>query len=436
MSEDKDISKHLSDTLHKPLDEKLPGADNQEIQEPCFHFLCRKDPLFPSVKNMVQSFGAKIIDADLKPGVLLLFSTDTCVDSKAYFLGVMLKKPCMQMLIQANVTSHNGFDEAQLVLEQGVPIVLTSHELFLNFLRNQLGCHGSNIKLKVEIWECQALFHNRHQLTSRPETLVVSFDLGAGKPEIKRTPVVQLPFGLKLNRKRQHMGKKTAASNKASSRQNDQAKNSGKNRSNVLLAPGCQDYGLDAPSEPNSESSGSSGGDSLPKESDIEDDGEHVVPISETARREQKQLKHLKAEVEEMDALREETAEVIRTNKDTSKSSFFAKELGIYEGAIAVSGRSVCLCCKTPIQKGSVRFSWHHSLVRPPGWLHSHCVVTYAKDKNLVEHCRHVLQTKILKSSHGGSSSSSAQSAKEREMAAVQSTASKILGGLNVEGGS
>ena len=60
-------------------------------------------------------------------------------------------------------------------------------------------------------------------------------------------------------------------------------------------------------------------------------------------------------------------------------SSFSPKELGLSEVGVVKTARSICLFCREPIPKGDIRFSWYHSKIKPPGWLHERCVSLQAK---------------------------------------------------------
>lgn len=83
---------------------------------------------------------------------------------------------------------------------------------------------------------------------------------------------------------------------------------------------------------------------------------------------------------------RENKAETVRQNLASApwrEKTFFSSEIGLYEGGFATTARSICLQCKQKIAKDTVRFSWYHSTVRPPAWVHSHCVYQLAQDTQL-----------------------------------------------------
>lgn len=56
----------------------------------------------------------------------------------------------------------------------------------------------------------------------------------------------------------------------------------------------------------------------------------------------------------------------------------FSKDLGLSEAAYARTARSKCWKCGAVILKDEIRFSYYHSLIRPPGWLHARCIASLA----------------------------------------------------------
>ena len=54
--------------------------------------------------------------------------------------------------------------------------------------------------------------------------------------------------------------------------------------------------------------------------------------------------------------------------------TFFSKDLGVSDISHAASARSTCFFCGGRIQKGSVRFCWYHSTVKPSVWVHAMCL--------------------------------------------------------------
>ena len=177
-------------------------------------------------------------------------------------------------------------------------------------------------------------------------------------------------------------------------------------------------------SEP--ELSSSSSGDDQNHEIDPNQESEQVIPANDVVKKAEAQIPEIAQEIETMDTMRQNTADAIRANKAASPSSFFTKTIGLFESGLAVTGRSVCLACKKPIAKNSVRYSWYYSKVRPHGWVHSFCLVGFCKQNNLVDQSIGQLK-EIIKSAD---KSSSSKRAPLPGQAAVLESATKILDAL------
>lgn len=419
LSSDQDVSNHLSETLHRSLDPICSESHGHSVYEPCPFFQCRKDPCFESVRKLEACFKYNLVENKVTPGMLLVFSSAQCVESHACFLGVVLKKPSVHMLAEASITDENQVNEVQLALALGAPKVLTSQQLFSQFCRDA-SSSADQVIVKVEVWQCKAFLHGRDQLKSNIDKQVAAFSLTqSGFRRAK--PVVKLPFGLTDRKPRKKTTRtrtviKVQAKTKTARKT---AKGKGDFENVVRHLVGSSDEGA------NSESSESS------EEEDIEieanDESEVVAPASSTIAKEEKSFPELKAEVEQLDQLRAEAAAALKQNsaKAAATSSYFSREIGLSEGAIAVSARSVCLSCKKQIPKGTVRFSWYHSVVRPPAWIHHFCLVTHAKHTGLsAETCRKL--EKIIEATGRASSSSQAPPVCD----AVRTAATKILNTL------
>ena len=148
----------------------------------------------------------------------------------------------------------------------------------------------------------------------------------------------------------------------------------------------------------------SSSSESVGKGDEVEDDlhGEShpIDPISDTMLAEAKNANELVQEVSHADLKKAELAEQHHSSgKVTSSSSFFNKAFGLDAGALAATGRSICLFCKMRIPKGDVRFSWSYSTVRPHAWVHSHCVFQLAQQTDLQDSTIKVLKDICSKAS-------------------------------------
>ena len=160
---DKDITTLLDQTVHCSP-EVLAAEASCDLKDPCWTFLCRKDPAFELLKRMVQNFWNVIQSKQLKPGSLLLMSTSVHgVPDIAYFLGTMLKKPLLQTLVEATVSDR----EAEYrMLPSGLPCITTAHELFLRFLRSS--DNMEQVQVKVEAWKVPMLSGRQVPSQSKP----------------------------------------------------------------------------------------------------------------------------------------------------------------------------------------------------------------------------------------------------------------------------
>jgi len=437
VSTDAEIEQSLSSSFHKPLEKShMPEtADDKDDQftyhlRPCFDFLCHLDPLYDVVEKLVLGFGKQLDHNKLLPGNLLMFSSDGCSNSIVCFLGVVLKKPLVHMLIEAAVTDGD-VTEVAIKLYNGAPRVLTSDELFLQLLRNRLdSVNPAEFKVTLQVWECQAFLHEGHTLKSNPEILVGDFEFTSEttipKDISNKKAAIKLPFGLNMPRKTRKT-RKTVAKKKM--QKGDEAK----------AAPHKKKMHEKMPDSSNES------GDSLSFDSESEidpnEESERAVPMSETVKSGMEQIADLAEEIQHMDSLREAAAAAIKTNSGGSRAagSYFSNEIGMSEGGLAASARSVCLHCKKPIPKASIRFSWYYSRVRPPGWIHGYCLSSHVKESKLVEETKVKLRAMIEKSRAAGQASSSSSSSghpsaiqqSNRESREVAEFASGVLAALS-----
>lgn len=367
---DKDVEERLKHTFHSPSGmSKLPDDLLLAHDQPCLPFLCKQDPCYKPVQALVANFAKHIQENSLQAGTLFMFSSkDASEEAVPCFLGVVLKKPMLHMLLEALV-SDSG---ASLKLYNGMPRIVTSHELFLPFVRHDL----NNVHISIDAWKCQG-FLDHGSLKANPENMLVSFDLKTRLERKKHTPkpTIKLPFGMEARVKRKYTRKKTAKVKAQLNKVKSGLKvGPAKSSSGSTSASSDEDVDMDL---------------DLDEELDPEKESEAMIPISETCKKEQEQFETITKEIEMADQTRKEVSEAIRTGDHRHRQgSFFARELGLSEVSLAVSGRSVCLHCKMLIPKDSVRFAWYYSTVRPHGWLHSYCLCDYSKKTDLLASTR------------------------------------------------
>ena len=401
VTSDHDISTALQDTLHHQdiaADQAEIDAAGAEAQ--CFPFLCKKDKHFDIVQALVRNFSHFIQGQLVKPGDLLLISGCGLHD-EAYFLGTVLKKPLLQTLVQATV----GNEEAGCMLTNGCPVVFIAHQIFLQGLRS--GVQDGDAEFEIQAWKCQPWLESG-RLKVNPVDLFASTTLTttrqAGQPKAKSKPATFLhAICPKKSKARPPKVKATTRTPKGPASQ--------KAVEHATLAQGASNSSTSSESE-------------LEGECPDGAETEEVLPASRTISRQQRTMPSVAEEVEISDSIREMKAESIRTNQLQPRTSFFNKERGLHEGAIAVSSRAICLGCKKVIEKGTVRFSWFHSCVRPNGWIHAHCTMQYIRS---AQHELRETSIKNLKEILTRASSSASGSRKTPNDAEIQSWARNIL---------
>ena len=421
-SSDTDIASFLNGTLHEPLlRSDLEDDSLGVLEDRCPVGCCRRSDHFSDIETWRKRFKSHLEASSVKPGSLLMFGSTSFPDAFTFILGVVVKRPSLHMLMKVSLSEN----EARFELVHGAPVVLSEREVFLQLL--QLAPGRVPDDLTVEVWHCQAFLREGSRLYAVPDQKLCVFNLNQKlQPKPKRA-AVKLPFGLQPEKKQRQRRPKCKPSAKAGVRQKGKfdslppSKRRGMSSMSLDLerpsdeeVPGSSESDEDANLDPNQES-------------------EQIV-VSDTVRAEERNIPELEREIEEADQLRAETAAAIRLNRPAPggrQSSFFSKEEGLAFGAIAVSGRSVCLCCKLPIAKGSVRFAWYHSLYRPHGWIHSTCAYDFVKATGLKE----VAVRRLLEIAHSGSGSSSSHARSSNEQATVPAevvnVATQLLAVLN-----
>ena len=333
----------------------------------------------------------------MRPGSLLMFTSGVFQEAYTFLLGVVLERPSVHTLMGVNLL---GNDEVGILLTEGLPSILTERQLFQELLA-RAGSQSVR-RIDVEVWQCQTFLRGPgSQLYATPDKQLCNFNLTEKAEQKSKKVSVELPFGLQPAKR----ARRSNATAKARPRKPRGASRS-KPADEVidLEAAGGISVSDEDSADSISESEQEPEAESL---ANAEDESEHLAPLNGTAASEEACLPQLERELNMEETMREQAAEAIRSARPgPGRSSFFAKELGLAEGALAASGRSVCLNCKMPIKKDTVRFSWYHSLYRPPGWVHSACVCELVKATGL----REVAIRRLSEIRHqGGSASSSSR---------------------------
>ncbi|CAE7402212.1 unnamed protein product [Symbiodinium sp. CCMP2592] len=397
---DENIADFLQETMHKPLSAAQADMQAEDLEEEdaptqaqCCPELCMQHPLYGLVEEWRSCLRRHLEHRNIKSSALVTFTSSTFPSCLAYVLGVALKRPALRMLMKVSVHEREE-SEVKFELRNGAPVIETDRQVMLQLL--QMAGGASDTCIQVEVWSLQAKIRGQCELYAAPQDHVCSFNLDVKIPQkAKRGPVV-LPFGVKVPKPKRKQKKAKPKSEVVRKRKTTDKK-------------AAQEVSDDEASDSDSEAA---------DPAETLEDGDRVV-LADSVREEEKQLPALQQEIDNADAARAEIAASIRANQPVPgrTSSFFAKELGLDSGALAASGRSVCLSCKSAIAKNSVRFSWHHSLYRPPGWVHGSCVIDFVKTTGLKEVALRRLDNILQMSSASSSSSAPAVPNQVVEMA-------------------
>ena len=65
---------------------------------------------------------------------------------------------------------------------------------------------------------------------------------------------------------------------------------------------------------------------------------------------------------------------IVQQRRIEASKTFFGNSLGLCNIDFAVSGRSICGICCTPILKGTPRFAYFWNRLRPSKWMHASCL--------------------------------------------------------------
>lgn len=326
---------------------------------------------------MVTNFWHELRTRNAKTGDLLLFSKEGCEDQEPYFLGTMLKKPLVQTLVAAEVGDEHVW---YAMSAEGIPATSISHELFLQFVRNQFGQSGSSagsenvdVRVHVELWRCQAYVDNETRLKIQASERMGEFTITTTKQHTDKV-YVKLPASLRRPRPRKKR--------KASSKQQEKDKRRAPLGVGLSVA-GVADVDASGSDVDRLDRDKSERGDSSASSNELLEETEVVVPASAVVAAEEKSFASVAKEIDPLAAQPPESQEVsseaIRLQEMPAQpfGTYFSRKLGLHEAGSAASGRAQCLCCKKLIPKGAVRFSYYYSTAKPYAWLHAHCTKQY-----------------------------------------------------------
>ena len=366
-----DVAKHLHAA------QELEAND-----ETCLPGMCRSSGVFHNAMKLVRAF-AKNLDSHS--------SSDLCSSTVAAFLGVTVKKPCLQTLIIASVEDTRAsfqLDDASRLQ------VRTSCEIFSQMLteasKSRVASQAKVFELTFEIWRCEPFVDQADCLQVRTEDIQISFKINCNAQTKKSEPpkTSNLPFGMKLQRP-QRKRKKSQRPQKQPSvpaglQSGEVATTS--DQPGSLSHTGAAQLGGSGSDADDSASSDSE--DSEPSDLDANadaqniDETEPVEPVSETMLAEVLAANAVVDDIASASSSRAQVESIVSTM--SAQGSFFSRELGLgAENGLAASGRSKCHVCHALIAKGDVRFQWWWNTKKPNAWLHPYCVISAADNYNL-----------------------------------------------------
>eukprot|EP00438_Fugacium_kawagutii_P035644 Skav208360 [mRNA] locus=scaffold1964:344442:349927:+ [translate_table: standard] len=395
---DADIQEFLNKTLHSQV-----GATAVEntLPDQCLPNQCQAQSSSHFVGKLVRSLHQSLSQRKLAAGCLLCLKT--ACESYACILGVVQKKPIVQTLLRVSFQS-NG--DIVMMLQDGVPDVVTSHQLL-----RRMELSDQKPSFNVQVWDYKMKFVDGHMLIACADNMLDDFEVTTTQKSKQPREKAKLPFDLHLNPKYKKQKKVKPTTRKP-----------------FLKKKACSDkqpiITESEKAECSTESSSSSTDSDAEAEAsnqnvDMNKESNEIEPISECHAAEEKQAVEIALDVQKTDEKKEELAE----QQKTPAKTFFSQHLGLDEAGLAASSRSVCLKCKEKIPKNTVRYSWHHSRLRPPGWVHSYCVYSFAQSTGL--QTRAIERLRVISQQASGSGAGEVQqdAAKSRDFGMPQSRA-------------
>lgn len=421
-TDDETIQAFLEQTLHAPTGSSEVPLDLIGDQCPADH--CGNHVACQVVKRLDSFIQYELAERKLKPGALICFSSPTSPDMHPFLLGVMQKKPSQRTLMAVN---FEGNGNIQFKTTNGIPAVLTSHQVLMTLLTDAKD--QATVTMKVQVWSYTMKWLENHFLIPCADNVIAEFSVTSNQPRPKNTKEILKPPWMEMPKRPRKMsgtGEKVvrpSARSKPLEQALDEAVEAAGSGHRHHGQSGQSPCDSAEPHEPEVSSSSDTEDfddrhDEHDGQVDIHAESNPIDDISETVSAERREAKKIALEVDAVDAQKAELAEQYQSGQARiPTSSFFSQELGLDDGAIAVSARSVCLQCRSKIGKGEVRFSWYHSKLRPSSWVHAHCLFQLVQSTGLVSQA----VAKLTAISQRGSGSDSGQ---------VQAEARKILGML------
>lgn len=390
---DEECEEFLKKAFHSvqyQLQATLPvpeGSDHEQehsvdqVRKTChaeFGGLCELSTHRALVGKLVRVLNRAFQDNDVKVGNLVVLRSESL--HFLGFLGVCMARPMLHTLVEAKLRLDD--DVVSFVnpsLDTPSAKVLTSHEFF-----HQMAISGPITHVTVEVWNYTVSLQSGLQIHLGDKK--AEFDLDPAQRQVVRKPHVRTRFNLKLKNKRRKRTSRARKSSKKKStlavaakrnkRQNDKQSQSGTSDSSATSTVSGKSEGPNTAEDlieahtflsENFQSEDASAKVLIEEHERVRDEVEAVY-TTQPEPASSSQVSHS-----------EQPPKVIAEQKAQAKqgkgySSFFSKQCGLEEVAVAVSNRSSCYYCKNRIAKGSVRCSWYHNVLRPSAWVHEGCL--------------------------------------------------------------
>ena len=364
---------------------------------------CKLDKHHSIVQSLVMGLVHLTAQKKLQAGALIKLKicrdTATAMSSAErlpegfFFLGALCKRPTCQVLAKARQCdpSASAFAMVEAMDDNEssqnlIPVFTTSHMAIYQMVQD---CGGNVSSMSISIYKCKfettvwGIQELRVSTHGEPEH--VSIKAGASEQTSAAKRKVDLPFGLKLEKKKRKKRKPKTQKHKASERAM---------RKSEVLQVFAADGNGDSDGSSNDPDNGSDS-DSDPKSEDEEDDlfdqkfdidssdsdakagGQEAAPEelmvpTVSAAAEAKSIDVAFSEYKSDCKYKSAMAKAYATG-----SSYFAKNIGFTEASLATSNRSMCYHCNDRIAKGTIRFTYFWNKLRPSRYVHEECVVPF-----------------------------------------------------------
>ena len=411
---DQDCLDFLGRAFHStiPRDDHDDSSDSEvEVADTChkkFGGLCQHSRQTEVACKLSRILNRSIVDNDIEIGSLLLLTTG--LDSFMGFLGSCMKKPILQTFLKASRDPISGEISFRNPIVQGPNCDLTfttGHKLF-----SQISVEDEPVH--VQVWDYRAQVRGSGLMIQSTEVRK-EFTLDPTAKISVRKPRGKVAFGKNiLKKRRQEQSKQKKQQRSAQSKSKGQRKSrKEENKQKKKRKRAKKEENSSSDSSDSSDSSRSKSvnkicDDSGQPLSNHDQESEVVIPVSAAAKQEDTDANAL---ILEQDLAKDRAIEAAdqqapaataeaasssstmpavqgRNPKDSkpvtvSRGTFFSATVGLDDIGIAVSARSSCYYCQNKIGKGSIRFCWHHSTLRPSVWVHKNCLIPLARRDKL-----------------------------------------------------